>query len=42
MLKSAIIWDITPCIPLKVNRTFKQQAALLATYFMLVSCSPYF
>jgi hypothetical protein len=30
-----VVWDITPCSPMEVNRHFGEEAA------MLVSCLPY-
>jgi hypothetical protein len=42
-MKSCVLWDITPCSPLKVNRRLGVTCrlhiqALLATCFTLVSC----
>jgi hypothetical protein len=39
-MKSTIFWDITLCIPLKVNQLSREHISLLPA-FMLVSCSAY-
>jgi hypothetical protein len=42
-IKTSILWDITPCSPVKFNRRFREiyrrhLQSLLASRFMLVSC----
>jgi hypothetical protein len=46
-MKSAILWDITPCSPLKVNQRFGgtyrlHLQGLSPPAFTLVSCTAYF
>jgi hypothetical protein len=41
-MTSSVFWDIAQSSPLKVNRRFGRMFALLATYFMPVSCVAYF
>jgi hypothetical protein len=36
---SFILWDITPCSPLKVNQSWMKMSP---AYFMLVSCLAYY
>jgi hypothetical protein len=37
--KSSVLWDITPCSPLKVNQCWMKMSP---AYFMLLSCLAYY